>query len=115
MRNAASLVIALSLAAAACGEKTAPPAPKPADQPAKPAEAEKPAAPADAPKPVEAPKPEPIPAAPAAPAARSTKDAKGHDWASHMGDIAFTFDSSAGAKRAEDEKRALMLYFTTPT
>lgn len=122
MRNATYLVIALSFAAAACGEKASVPgkagpkeavpaeATKPVETP-KPAEAPKPAAPAETPKPSGALQPAPD----TAPTARVTKDAKGHDWASHMGDIAFTFDSCAAAKRAEDEKRALMLFFTAPS
>src|SRR5262245_10773346 len=122
MRNAAYVYLALCCFVAACGKESAPPQVKP------PAPQEKPAAPEPAPaapipaapkpdaaKP-EPPKPDPaVPEPPAKPATRVTKDAKGHDWASHMGDIAFTFDSSAAAKRSEDGKRAMMLFFTTPT
>jgi outer membrane biosynthesis protein TonB len=122
MRNAAYVNLALFCLLAACGKESPPPAKSAAPQ-EKPA-AKEPATAApkpDAPKP-EALKPEPpkpdaaAPEPPPRPSPpRVTKDAKGHDWASHMGDIAFTFDSSEAAKRAEDGKRALMLFFTSPS
>ena len=58
-----------------------------------------------------APNPEPAPA----PAPAQTKDAKGHDWASHMGDIPFTFDPAEAATRSKKERRVRMMYFTSPT
>ena len=117
MRNAVYMNLALCCLLVACGEASAPPQATPPAPPAKSAAPE--AAPAagkpDAAKP-DAPEPE-VPKADAAPApsARVTKDAKGQDWASHMGDIAFTFDSCAAAERAEKDKRALMMYFTSPS
>ena len=116
MRNAARLSLVLCCAAAACGREP------PAQQPKPPAPAPAPVPQAKPPAP-EAPKSEPPksealkPAEPSAPvpAARVTKDAKGQEWASHMGDIAFTFDLAAATKRAESGHRALMLYFTSPS
>ena len=106
-----SLTFLLCCVAAACGDSSAP-------KPARSAPTPEPAAPETPPPAAKPPAPEPAPVPPQpapVPEARSTKDAKGHDWASHMGDIAFTFDSSAAAGRAEKEGRALMLFFTTPT
>ena len=104
-----SLTCLLFCVAAACGDSSAP---KPAPSAPAPAAPEAPPAAAKPP----APEPAPAPPQPApAPEAQSTKDAKGHDWAGHMGDIAFTFDSSAAAERAEKDKRALMMFFTSPT
>ena len=115
MRNAVYANLALCCLLAACGKEAAPtpakPAAPPPEQPAAPEPAPAPPK-ADAPKP-EAPKPDA--ALTPAPSERVTKDANGQDWASHMGDIAFTFDASAAAGRAEQEKRALMMFFTSPT
>jgi hypothetical protein len=114
MRNASYVNLALCLCLASCGGESAPPPAKSVAPQAKPAAPEPaPAAPkTEAPKP-ESEKPDAAPAP--APSAPVTKDAKGQEWASHMGDIAFAFDSSAAAKRAEDGKRAMMLYFTSPS
>ena len=111
MRNAAYVNLALCLCLASCGKESAPPPAKSVATQAKPAAPEPaPAAPkAEAPKPDAAPAPAPAPSAPV------TKDAKGQEWASHMGDVAFTFDSCEAAKRAEDGKRVLMMYFTSPS
>src|SRR5262245_26858237 len=111
MTNASYVCLALCCLLAACGKEptASQPSPAPAPAPVKPAgpdpaaaapkgDAMKPEPPKlDGAKPEPPPRPAPV---------RVTKDAKGHDWASHMGDIAFTFDSSAAAKRAEEGKRA---------
>jgi hypothetical protein len=112
MRNAAYVILVLCLCLASCGGESAPPPAKSVAPQAKPAAPEPaPAAPkAEAPKP-EVPKPDTAPA----PSAPVTKDAKGQEWASHMGDLAFTFDSCEAAKRAEDGGRVLMMYFTSPS
>ena len=140
MNSRMLMTIVLCGALAAC--KSPKPEPPPADTwceapppwaravapeaaPSKPAEPAKPAA-APA-KPTAAPaKPAPVVAkptttvekpAPATPAPESTrtKDATGHDWSTHMGDVGFTFDVDAATKRAAEGGRGLMLFFTTPT
>lgn len=110
-RHNRSLAFLLVGVAAACGDSSAP---KPAPTPPAP----QPAAPDTPPSVTNPPAPEPAPAAPQpapAPAGHATKDAKGHDWASHMGDVAFTFDSAEAATRAKKEGRVAMMYFTSPT
>jgi thiol-disulfide isomerase/thioredoxin len=77
---------------------------KPAPEPAKPSPAAAAPAPAKATTTVEKPAPSPS----------RTVDATGQDWAKQMGDVGFTFDVDAAAKRAVENGRPMMLYFTNP-
>jgi hypothetical protein len=119
--RSAIVTLALCCVAAACGGDPAPiPDKRPSadpEEPVAPPEPEsgavtKPAEPLDT---KAVPVPEPVVPPTPAPPARQTKDAKGHDWASHMGDIAFTFDSGEAATRSKKEGRVQMMYFTSPT
>ena len=115
MKMSRVAVIALGATLAACGERppapvaekpvaqkpVTPPAPAPA--PPKAGTPEPAAAPVETPK-VQAPKPSVV----------VTKDASGHDWASHMCDIPFALDPAAAMDAAAKANRPLMLYFTSP-
>lgn len=117
MRFGRAVVVVLSATLAACGEKppapaaaepvahrpVAPPAPAPTPPSPSPATEKSPAPPVETPK-VQAPKPSVV----------VTRDASGHDWASHMGDIPFALDPAAAMDAAAKANRPMMLYFTSP-
>ena len=139
MRAKSAVLFVVSVALAACGEKAAPSAapaktPEPAAPAASPAPNVEPepghpeptAAKPPLPKPMspqieserkDAPKPEtakPDTEKPAS-SARVTKDAAGHDWTDHMGDLAFSLDPKKAMAAAAESKRPLMLFFTSKT
>ncbi len=106
-RTTALATLALAAALAACGKEETPGPAKTTPEPAK-----TPAVEPDKPTP-----PKETGAMPGAPsgAKHTTLDAKGHDWASHMGDIPFLLDDVAAVARAKESGKPLMIFYTGAT